>query len=146
MSEGPPKTAEELLEVYKIRCAFLEEQLADLKESLYKDFFLYRYRATLVRVVDGDTVRLRVDLGFNIAFEENFRLADIDTPEVRGPEREDGLKAKAFVEEFFQNCPDAKVMICSIKHGKYRWVLEIWNGDECLNIALLEAGHAREYL
>ena len=42
---------------------------------------LYEYKAELVRVVDGDTVDLAVDLGFRHRFTDRFRLYGINTPE-----------------------------------------------------------------
>lgn len=45
----------------------------------------YSYKAKLGRVVDGDTVWLDVDLGFNIWAHLGFRLEGINTPEVVGP-------------------------------------------------------------
>ena len=76
---------------------------------------MYSYDATVVRVVDGDTVRLKlskiftqqIDFGFHItenmstskSVEMNFRLLGVDTPEVRGKERPAGLKVKAALEE-----------------------------------------------
>lgn len=42
---------------------------------------MYQYKATVVRWVDGDTVYLNVDLGFNISVKECFRVLDLDTPE-----------------------------------------------------------------
>ncbi len=44
---------------------------------------MYTYNAKLVRVVDGDTVDLKIDLGFDIWINERVRLKDIDAPEVR---------------------------------------------------------------
>jgi micrococcal nuclease len=42
---------------------------------------MWNYRASLVRVIDGDTVELKVDLGFRVYSQETFRLARINTPE-----------------------------------------------------------------
>lgn len=42
---------------------------------------MYHYEATVVRVVDGDTIDLKVDLGFRCNFTDRFRLANIDAPE-----------------------------------------------------------------
>jgi micrococcal nuclease len=56
---------------------------------------MYSYKAELVRVVDGDTVVLDVDLGFNTTLRETFRLAGINAPESRGPERIEGKAAAA---------------------------------------------------
>lgn len=45
---------------------------------------LYFYRARALRVVDGDTLWVEIDLGFNTIIKEFVRLYDIDTPEVYG--------------------------------------------------------------
>ena len=44
---------------------------------------MYNYKATLLRVVDGDTVDAEIDLGFKIFIKERIRLMGIDTPESR---------------------------------------------------------------
>lgn len=46
---------------------------------------LYCYRATCIRVVDGDTLDLSVDLGFGLRIENRFNIRGIDAPEVYGP-------------------------------------------------------------
>ena len=49
---------------------------------------LYCYQATCIRVIDGDTVDLSIDIGFNIHMEHRFRLSGIDTPEIFGVSKE----------------------------------------------------------
>jgi micrococcal nuclease len=44
---------------------------------------VYKYKAKLIRVVDGDTIDAEIDLGFKIYIKERIRLAGIDTPESR---------------------------------------------------------------
>ncbi len=44
---------------------------------------MYKYKAKLIRVVDGDTIDAEIDLGFKIYIKERIRLAGIDTPESR---------------------------------------------------------------
>lgn len=56
----------------------------------------YRYNAVVQRWVDGDTVDMRVDVGFHIAYEDRFRLLWLNTPE-RG--RPGYLEATARVKE-----------------------------------------------
>ncbi len=85
----------------------------------------YTYPAELVRVVDGDTVRLKVSMGFYTYTEQNFRLLDINTPEIRGEERPDGLVAKQYVIDIFADAGN-KCMVLSKKHGKYRWLADIY--------------------
>lgn len=53
----------------------------------------YEYKATVVRWVDGDTVDLRVDLGFRMFAETRFRLYGIDTPERGQPGYADATKS-----------------------------------------------------
>lgn len=108
------------------------------------DDFLWWYNAEVVKIVDGDTLDLRVDLGFHVTVTERFRLTDVDAWEVRGEERERGLVAKAFVEEF---CPVGSPVIINTdkdRQGKYgRWLARIFTTEgECLNVALVEKGHA----
>lgn len=51
------------------------------------------FRAALVRVVDGDTVDVAVDLGFRLTARVRFRVAGIDTPEVTGATHVMGQRA-----------------------------------------------------
>lgn len=64
---------------------------------------MYEYRATLRRIVDGDTVDVDIDLGFDIILHnQRIRLYGIDTPECRTRDPEEkkcGLLAKSFLEE-----------------------------------------------
>ena len=45
---------------------------------------MWEYQAKLHRVIDGDTVELTLDLGFNVTITEGIRVAGVDTPEIRG--------------------------------------------------------------
>ena len=44
---------------------------------------MYEYKCDITRVVDGDTVDVDIDLGFDIIFKSRIRLYGIDTPESR---------------------------------------------------------------
>lgn len=84
------------------------------------------YYAALHRVVDGDTVDVIVDLGFRISARKRLRLAGIDAPELRGPERPEGLKTK---EELCSKLSGREFIVRTSrdKKGKYgRWLAEIW--------------------
>lgn len=86
--------------------------------------FKYHYTAEVVSVYDGDTIRVNIDLGFGHIWKgENgkgvkIRLYGIDTPEVRGVEREQGLVVRDKVREMILG---TKVTIKTIKDstGKY---------------------------
>lgn len=97
-----------------------------------------RYPATLVRVVDGDTVDLLVDLGFHVLARERFRLVGIDCPEMPTPE---GQAATAFTDRWLDERPELEVE--SQREDIYaRWLGVIWAGGENLNAALVASGHA----
>jgi micrococcal nuclease len=63
---------------------------------------MYEYRATIIKIIDGDTVDVDIDLGFNVVLrDERVRIAGIDTPESRTRDLEEkkfGLAAKARVK------------------------------------------------
>ena len=81
--------------------------------------FLYHYKMTVTKVVDGDTVYGDVDLGFNIGFKKmEFRLSGINTPETKGATREAGLTSKKFVEDAILN---KEVIIVTKKDGKEKY-------------------------
>lgn len=70
----------------------------------------YRYDAKLVRVVDGDTVDLSVDLGFRVWAYPRFRLLGIDTPEKVGRTKAMGLAATAYVDRMLRNGSELEVL------------------------------------
>ncbi len=100
------------------------------------------YKCSLVRVIDGDTVKLNVDLGFRMSFTDSFRLLDVNTPELRGPDSDRALKAKEFVEKWFKDRENKDVFVQSEKHGKYRWLAHLYCRDDAfsLNVALIKNG------
>lgn len=121
---------------------------------------MWRYRAELDRIIDGDTIDFRIDLGFGHSVKPlRVRLAGINTPEIRGYEREAGLAAKAFVEQWCNAVELASAgrvefpfVVDTEKTGKYgRWLGTIWQRYELapigpsLNDELLRTGHAERY-
>lgn len=104
---------------------------------------MYEYSATVTRWVDGDTVDLRVDLGFRLFAETRFRLYGIDTPE-RG--HTNYTEATALANELAP--PGATVTIRTYKDAdKYgRWLADILTATEDnVNNALIASGYAKPY-
>lgn len=68
---------------------------------------MYEYRCKVLRVVDGDTVDVDIDLGFGISLnDERVRIMGIDTPESRTRDKVEkvfGLAAKARLKEMLDN-------------------------------------------
>ena len=90
------------------------------------DKHLYRYKAEVINIVDGDTIDVCVDLGFHTKMDIRLRLARVNTPEVRGPEREDGIDAKKFVCSLIE-CGDVWIQTFKDPTDKYgRWIAEVW--------------------
>jgi micrococcal nuclease len=109
---------------------------------------LYEYNAICTRVVDGDTIDARVDLGFNVWIECRVRLEGIDAPETRTKnleEKQAGLKTKAFLQAIMDEC-GYKFVLKSHGVGKYgRCLGTIYVDGESINERLLAEGLAEEY-
>jgi micrococcal nuclease len=106
---------------------------------------MYTYRAKIINVYDGDTCKALVDLGFRITFEIKIRLSKINAPEVRGEEREEGLKSKKRLEELILN-KNVIIKTDKDKTEKYgRWLAEIFVNDENINQLLISEGYAKLY-
>ena len=97
---------------------------------------MYEYSCKLVKVIDGDTVDVDIDLGFDIILKkQRVRLAGIDTPESRTSDLEEkkyGLAAKKFLTEHLAyNNPNNKVILRTTMYdakGKFGRILgEIFN-------------------
>lgn len=113
---------------------------------------MYEYRATVARVIDGDTYELEIDLGLKVLTRARVRLRGVDTPETFGVPRGSGewrrgAAAKAFVEAWFEaHGPELVVRTYKDRKGKYgRYLVEVEDatGRHQLGEALLAAGHAR---
>lgn len=108
---------------------------------------LYFYKAKVVSVYDGDTIHVDIDLGLKIWIKkEKIRLARINSPEIRGVERQKGLEARDFLRELVLG-KDIYLETIKDRKGKYgRYLGEIWlRGDgEPLNVndELVRTGHA----
>jgi micrococcal nuclease len=126
---------------------------------------MWEYQAKVLRVVDGDTLDLMIDLGFRVFAKHRVRLHGIDTPETYGVKKESeeykaGMAAKEFVESWLRN-EGGEVLIRSHdggtpRAGKYgRWLVDVYplDGDAdpespvapSLNEDLVAEGHATVY-
>jgi endonuclease YncB( thermonuclease family) len=86
----------------------------------------YRYRVELVKIVDGDTIDVKIDLGFYTYVVKRLRLLDIDTYEVRGGTAETkllGHQATEYVRELFSTSDDVVIETEMDATGKYGRVL-----------------------
>jgi micrococcal nuclease len=122
---------------------------------------IYIYKAELIRVIDGDTVALVIDLGFDTSRIERFRLYGIDAPEMRTKE---GKAAKAWLEDAIR--PPEPIYVQTIqlstksKRDKYgRFLAVLYDGasdmqasgptntrvsPSSINARMITEGHAKE--
>lgn len=103
----------------------------------------YFYMMQILRVIDGDTYDVRVDLGFRITTWQRVRLMGVNTPEIKGAEKPEGLKVKAYVETLLLG---KTVLAETFKQGKYgRYLVDITLEDgQQLSSHLVERGMARK--
>ena len=109
---------------------------------------LFTYSAAIERVIDADTLKVRVDLGFGIWHRETLRLRDIDAPELG---TRAGDAAKAFVQSLLKEA--GTIILHTSRSDKYdRYLADVFlpadeatNGSDpiYLNNLLLEEGHAQ---
>lgn len=104
---------------------------------------LFTYQAVVERVIDADTLKVRVDLGFDLEHRETLRLRGVDAPEMS---TKAGESAKAFVQSFLKEADT--ITIFTSRSDKYdRYLADIFaqgeNGEVFMNNLLLERAHAR---
>lgn len=106
---------------------------------------MFEYRAQVLKITDGDTVVLSVDLGFHTHRVEPFRVLGINTPEIRGDERPLGLQAKREVGVLLPYGSKVKIRTeKQDKYGRYLCSIELHDGTD-LATHLLEGGWALPY-
>lgn len=108
----------------------------------------YLYRAQVVRIVDGDTIDVDIDLGFYIwVRSQRIRLLGIDTPEPRGETKSAGDAAT----DYLTGLIDGKEIILRTVKGKDegdrhdsfgRWLGTIYLDGTDINAEMIRAGHA----
>tara|TARA_Y100001938_G_C8056018_1_gene414401 strand:- start:1178 stop:1516 length:339 start_codon:yes stop_codon:yes gene_type:complete len=110
---------------------------------------IYEYNASLLRVVDGDTVDALIDLGFSVWVKKRIRLYKIDAPETRTrdlEEKEQGFKTKERLTELL-SVNDGKFTLISHGVGKYgRCLGTIIINNVDINELLITEGLAKEYV
>ena len=110
----------------------------------------FSYRVSKVtKVVDGDTIDVIIDLGFDIMYKSRVRLFGIDTPESRTRdkvEKKYGLLSKAYLKDALK---EGKIVIKTHKDsetGKFGRILgEIFIDGININKKMCTKGHAVEY-
>jgi micrococcal nuclease len=115
---------------------------------------MYEYRVKQVlRVVDGDTIDVDIDLGFDISFTSRVRLAGIDTPESRTTDKKEkvlGLEVKQRLKDILSK--SSKIVIrtekpdSTEKYGRILGWLFIDGAEKSINEGLIADGYAWGYM
>lgn len=116
----------------------------------------FHYAADVVRVVDGDTLHVVLDLGLEVRLTTSLRLYGINAPEMRTPE---GPPARfwlvaALPVKIGGGLPTVFVRTHKDRREKYgRYLAELWvdeaaweEGEPSINARMVSAGHAAVYL
>lgn len=116
---------------------------------------MYEYKCKVVRIVDGDTVDVDIDLGFGVwLHKERIRMFGIDTPECRTRDLEEkkyGLAAKEFITKMLDDEGGIVLKTHKDAEGKYGRILgELWRttnyADKSINQYMIENHHAVKYM
>ena len=116
---------------------------------------MYEYRCKVVKVIDGDTVDVDIDLGFGVwLHKERVRMFGIDTPESRTRDLEEkkyGLAAKKFLTGMLDDEGGIILKTHKDKTGKFGRILgELWRttnyADQSINNYMIDKHHAVMYL
>ena len=114
---------------------------------------MFEYKCKLIKVIDGDTIDVDIDLGFGVWLRnQRIRMYGIDTPESRTRDLEEkkyGIAAKAFLTEMLD---DSHLILKTHKdeRGKFGRILgEVWRttnyADQSFNDYMIEKHHAVAY-
>jgi len=114
---------------------------------------MYEYKCKIVKVIDGDTVDVDIDLGFGVWLnDERVRIMGIDTPESRTRdkvEKKFGLAAKKRLKELLGPTAILKTQVSKSGEdlkGKFGRILgDFVVGDRTVTEILIEEGHAVAY-
>ena len=114
---------------------------------------MYEYKAKLVKVVDGDTVDVDIDLGFGVWLKnERVRIMGIDTPESRTRDKVEkvfGLATKERLKQLIEKDTILKTFAAKDGEdmkGKFGRILgDFICGDKMVTEIMIEEGHAVKY-
>lgn len=104
---------------------------------------MYEYKAMVIKIIDGDTLHLNIDLGFNVNYTNQIvRLARINCPELS---TDIGKQVKDIVSKLLLN---KQVIIKTIKDNKDkygRYLAEVYLDNLNINDYLLDNNYALKY-
>jgi micrococcal nuclease len=115
---------------------------------------MYEYRVkSVIAVVDGDTIDVDIDLGFDISLTKRVRLAGIDTPESRTTNKEEKVLGLEVKELLKKKLKEAKTIVIKTqlpdsteKYGRILGWIYLDGAELSVNEALIAGGYAWGYM
>jgi len=115
---------------------------------------MYDYRVKkLLNVVDGDTIDVDIDLGFDISLSKRVRMAGIDTPESRTSDKFEkslGLEAKEYLKKHLKDAKEILIKTelpdSSEKYGRILGWVYVDGATKSINEIMIEDGYAWGYM
>ena len=111
------------------------------------------YVKKVSKVVDGDTIDVDIDLGFDISFSSRVRLAGIDTPESRTTDRMEkslGIESKDYLKKAIDECKTVVIktekMDSSEKYGRILGWVFLDGSEISINQKMIDEGYAWGYM
>jgi micrococcal nuclease len=111
------------------------------------------YVKKVTKVVDGDTIDVEIDLGFDISFSSRVRLAGIDTPESRTTDKMEkalGLEVKAYLKNAIDGAKTVVIktekMDSSEKYGRILGWVFLDGSNISINEQMISEGYAWGYM
>ena len=109
---------------------------------------IYEYTVNVVKVVDGDTVDVDIDLGFGMVYKkQRVRMLGIDTPESRTrdlTEKKFGKASKKHLKKLLEEAES--ITLISHDKGKFGRILgELFINDISINQKMIDDHHAVDY-
>ena len=121
---------------------------------LWYNIEMYEYRVKKVlKIVDGDTIDVDIDLGFDISYTQRVRLAGIDTPESRTKDAREkvlGLEVKDRLKKAIDAASDVIIVTekpdSTEKYGRILGWVYLDKSPKSINELLIEEGYAWAYM
>ena len=114
--------------------------------------YMYEYKVKVTNVIDGDTIDVVIDLGFDIFTNRRVRLAGIDTPESRTAdlnEKKFGMEAKDYLKHLLGNAGNVVVKTLANdpneKYGRVLGQVYVDSSAISVNDLLVSRGYAWPY-
>ena len=111
------------------------------------------YVKKVSKVVDGDTIDVEIDLGFDISFSSRVRLAGIDTPESRTTDKIEkalGLECKEYLKKAIDSSKSVVIktekMDSSEKYGRILGWVFLDGSEVSINQKMINEGYAWGYM